>query len=148
MPWPTAVASGRSALVPTMGALHAGHASLMARARQEVGPDAPVVASIFVNPMQFAPGEDLDRYPRTFDADLEVCAEQGVDVVFAPSVEEVYPGGDPQVTRRPRAARRGAGGQVAARPTSTACSPSSPSSSAWSAPTSRCSARRTTSSSP
>ncbi len=85
-------------LVPTMGALHQGHAALLARARQEVGPGAPLVASIFVNPMQFAPGEDLDRYPRTFDADLEVCAEQGVDVVFAPSVEEVYPGGDPQVT--------------------------------------------------
>jgi pantoate--beta-alanine ligase len=91
----------RVALVPTMGALHAGHASLLARARQEVGPGAPVVASIFVNPLQFAPGEDLDRYPRTFDADLEVCAEQGVDVVFAPSVVEVYPGGDPQVTVDP-----------------------------------------------
>jgi pantoate--beta-alanine ligase len=89
------------ALVPTMGALHAGHAALLARARQEVGPDAPVVASIFVNPMQFAPGEDLDRYPRTFEADLRVCAEQGVDVVFAPSVDEVYPGGDPQVTVDP-----------------------------------------------
>ena len=89
--------AGPVALVPTMGALHAGHASLLARARHEVGPDAPVVASIFVNPMQFAPGEDLDRYPRTFDADLEMCAEQGVDIVFAPSVEEVYPGGDPQV---------------------------------------------------
>jgi pantoate--beta-alanine ligase len=80
-----------------MGALHAGHASLMARARHEVGPGAPVVASIFVNPMQFAPGEDLDRYPRSFDADLEMCAEHGVDIVFAPSVEEVYPGGEPQV---------------------------------------------------
>ena len=88
---------GPVALVPTMGALHAGHASLLARARHEVGPGAPVVASIFVNPMQFAPGEDLDRYPRTFDTDLEMCAEQGVDIVFAPSVEEVYPGGDPQV---------------------------------------------------
>src|SRR4051794_19293909 len=85
-------------LVPTMGALHAGHASLMERARKEVGSDAPVVVSIFVNPMQFAPGEDLDRYPRTFDADLAICGEQGVDVVFAPSVDEVYPGGDPQVT--------------------------------------------------
>jgi pantoate--beta-alanine ligase len=51
--------------------------------------------------MQFAPGEDLDRYPRTFDADLEVCAAQGVDVVFAPGVEEVYPGGEPQVTLEP-----------------------------------------------
>ena len=88
-------------LVPTMGALHAGHASLMERARKEVGSDAPVVVSIFVNPMQFAPGEDLDRYPRAFDADLAVCADQGVDVVFAPSVEEVYPGGEPQVTVEP-----------------------------------------------
>src|SRR5881227_2544770 len=77
-----------TALVPTMGALHTGHASLMERARKEVGAEAPVVVSIFVNPMQFAPGEDLDRYPRTFDSDLEVCAEQGVDVVFAPSVGE------------------------------------------------------------
>jgi pantoate--beta-alanine ligase len=90
-----------TALVPTMGALHAGHAALMERARAEIGPSAPLVASIFVNPMQFAPGEDLDRYPRTFEADLEVCAAQGVDVVFAPAVEEVYPGGDPQVTVDP-----------------------------------------------
>ena len=87
--------------VPTMGALHAGHASLMERARKEVGSDAPVVVSIFVNPMQFGAGEDLDRYPRTFDADLALCADQGVDVVFAPSVDEVYPGGDPQVTVDP-----------------------------------------------
>lgn len=87
--------------VPTMGALHAGHASLMERARKEVGSEAPVVVSVFVNPMQFAPGEDLDRYPRTFDADLALCAAQGVDVVFAPSVEEVYPGGDPQVSIDP-----------------------------------------------
>ncbi|MET0999123.1 MAG: pantoate--beta-alanine ligase [Marmoricola sp.] len=87
--------------VPTMGALHVGHASLMERARLEVGPESPVVVSIFVNPLQFAPGEDLDRYPRTFDADLEVCASQGVDVVFAPSVDEVYPDGDPQVTVTP-----------------------------------------------
>ena len=63
--------AGPVALVPTMGALHRGHAALMDRARAEVGPGAPVVASIFVNPMQFAPGEDLDRYPRTFEADLE-----------------------------------------------------------------------------
>jgi pantoate--beta-alanine ligase len=89
------------ALVPTMGALHAGHGALLDRARREVGPDAPVVVSIFVNPLQFAPGEDLERYPRTLDADLEVCAEHGVDVVFAPGVDEVYPGGDPQVTVAP-----------------------------------------------
>ncbi len=92
---------GRVGLVPTMGALHAGHAALLRRARAEVGPDAPVVASIFVNPMQFAPGEDLDRYPRTFAADLEVCAAQGVDIVFAPAVDDVYPSGSPQVTVDP-----------------------------------------------
>lgn len=81
----------RVALVPTMGALHDGHASLMRTAREATS--GPVVVSIFVNPMQFAPTEDLDRYPRTLDADLEVCAAEGVDVVFAPSVEEMYPGG-------------------------------------------------------
>ena len=80
----------RLAFVPTMGALHEGHASLMTRARQEIG-DGPLVVSIFVNPTQFAPGEDLDRYPRTLDADLEICAAQGVDIVFAPSVDEMYP---------------------------------------------------------
>lgn len=90
---------GRVALVPTMGALHAGHAELIRRARATA--DDAVVVSIFVNPLQFAPGEDLDRYPRTFDADLELCAGEGVDVVFAPSVEEVYPGGSPQVTLEP-----------------------------------------------
>ena len=88
-------------LVTTMGALHAGHAALLARARREVGPDAALVASIFVNPMQFGPGEDLERYPRTFEADLEVCAGQGVDIVFAPSVEEIYPDGEPQVSVDP-----------------------------------------------
>ena len=92
---------GRVALVPTMGALHEGHASLMRSAREQGSDADAVVVSIFVNPMQFAPGEDLDRYPRTFDADLEVCAGEGVDVVFAPSVEEVYPGGEPQVTLDP-----------------------------------------------
>ena len=80
-------------LVPTMGALHAGHASLMTEARRQVGETGRVVVSIFVNPLQFAPGEDLDRYPRTLDADLELCGAQGVDVVFAPQPEEVYPGG-------------------------------------------------------
>jgi pantoate--beta-alanine ligase len=94
-------AHGRVGFVPTMGALHAGHAALMRAARSRTGDGGAVVVSIFVNPMQFAPGEDLDRYPRTFDADLEVCATAGVDVVFAPSVEEVYPGGEPQVTLQP-----------------------------------------------
>jgi pantoate--beta-alanine ligase len=57
--------------------------------------------SVFVNPMQFGPGEDLDRYPRTFDADVELCDREGVDIVFAPTVDEVYPGGMPQVTVDP-----------------------------------------------
>jgi len=97
----TRAGGGRVALVPTMGALHAGHAALVDTAREVVGPGAAVVVSVFVNPLQFAPGEDLDRYPRTFDADLAVAAEQGADVVFAPTVAEVYPGGDPQVTVEP-----------------------------------------------
>ena len=88
------------ALVPTMGALHEGHASLMRVARERVG-EGPVVVSVFVNPLQFGEGEDLDRYPRTLDADLEVCEREGVDIVFAPAVDEVYPGGDPQVTVEP-----------------------------------------------
>ncbi|MCY7394949.1 MAG: pantoate--beta-alanine ligase [Nocardioides sp.] len=84
----------RVGLVPTMGALHEGHASLMHLARRHAG-DGPVVVSIFVNPLQFAPGEDLDRYPRTLPDDLEVCARAGVDVVFAPRVGEMYPHGVP-----------------------------------------------------
>ncbi len=91
-----AYAAQQVGFVPTMGALHAGHASLMHRARDAVG-SGPVVVSIFVNPTQFGPNEDLARYPRTLHADLEVCAAEGVDVVFAPDVTEVYPGGDPQV---------------------------------------------------
>jgi len=82
----------RVGLVPTMGAMHEGHASLLRVARDRVG-DGPVVASIFVNPLQFGAGEDLDRYPRTFEADLKVCEREGVDIVFAPEVDEVYPGG-------------------------------------------------------
>ena len=92
---------GRVALVPTMGALHAGHAALVDEARDRVEDTGAVVVSVFVNPLQFGAGEDLDRYPRTFDADLALCREHGADVVFAPSVDEVYPGGDPQVTVEP-----------------------------------------------
>lgn len=75
------------ALVPTMGALHEGHRSLMRLARSR---GAQVVVSIFVNPLQFGPAEDFSRYPRTFDADLAACAEEGVQVVFNPSPEEMY----------------------------------------------------------
>jgi pantoate--beta-alanine ligase len=96
-----AVGRTRVGFVPTMGALHAGHASLIRTARGALDAGSPVVVSIFVNPLQFGQGEDLDRYPRTFDADLELCAAEGVDVVFAPSVDEVYPGGQPQVTVDP-----------------------------------------------
>jgi pantoate--beta-alanine ligase len=77
-------------LVPTMGSLHEGHASLIRRAREEV---SRLVVSIFVNPAQFAPGEDLATYPRDEEGDLEICRRLGVDTVWAPSVEEVYPPG-------------------------------------------------------
>ncbi len=81
-------------LVPTMGALHEGHAQL---ARTAVAQNDVVVASIFVNPLQFGEGADLDRYPRTLEADLALLDAEGVDLAFAPSVEEVYPGGAPLV---------------------------------------------------
>ena len=77
-------------LVPTMGALHAGHASLLRAARAQCD---LVVASLFVNPLQFAPNEDLDRYPRTFDADCALLESEGVDALFAPSPAEMYPPG-------------------------------------------------------
>ena len=92
---------GEIGFVPTMGALHDGHASLLTRARSEVGESGAVVASIFVNPLQFGVGEDLDRYPRTLEADLMICADHGVDVVFVPDVTQVYPDGDPEVTINP-----------------------------------------------
>lgn len=93
----TALAGARSAgkrvaLVPTMGNLHAGHVALMQRARREAD---FVVASIFVNPLQFGPGEDFHRYPRSLDSDLARLEEQGVDVAFAPTVEVIYPSGYP-----------------------------------------------------
>jgi len=92
---PRRAAGARVAFVPTMGALHRGHLALMERARAEVGPDGVLVVSIFVNPLQFGPNEDLDRYPRTLEDDLVGCAGAGVDVVFTPSVDEVYPNGVP-----------------------------------------------------
>lgn len=77
-------------LVPTMGALHEGHFSLVCAAKRTC---SPVVVSIFVNPKQFGPAEDLKKYPRTFEADREALANLGVDVLFAPSAEEMYPAG-------------------------------------------------------
>ncbi|GAA3656002.1 pantoate--beta-alanine ligase [Nocardioides ginsengisoli] len=87
--------TGPVVFVPTMGALHEGHATLMRIARERAGAEGTVVLSIFVNPLQFGPDEDLDRYPRTFDADLELAGAEGVDVVFAPTVAEMYPDGVP-----------------------------------------------------
>jgi pantoate--beta-alanine ligase len=92
LPELTAALAGRDdvALVPTMGALHGGHRALLRAAR---APSATVVMSLFVNPSQFGPGEDFTRYPRDEEADLAVADAEGVDVVFAPGAETVYPGG-------------------------------------------------------
>jgi len=83
----------RVGFVPTMGYLHAGHLSLVKRARQAVGKKGVVVVSIYVNPTQFAPTEDLAKYPRDLKRDLKLCREAGVDVVFTPSDAEMYPVG-------------------------------------------------------
>jgi len=83
-------AGQRVGLVPTMGALHAGHLSLMDRAREMCD---TVIVSVFLNPTQFGSGEDLDRYPRDLAADAELAFTRGVDIIFAPEPEEIYPGG-------------------------------------------------------
>ncbi len=86
------------ALVPTMGYLHEGHLSLLDRARTEAD---RVVLSVFVNPLQFGPAEDLESYPRDLERDRRLAAERGADVVFAPPVEAMYPDGGPRVTVDP-----------------------------------------------
>jgi len=101
---------GRVAVVMTMGALHAGHAELLRQARAQAD---SVVVTIFVNPLQFGAGEDLDRYPRTVEADLALAAEAGADLVFAPTLDVVYPE-PPQV--RVSAGRLGALLEGASRP--------------------------------
>ena len=82
------------AVVMTMGALHEGHATLIRRARENAH---HVIVTIFLNPLQFGPKEDLSKYPRTFDGDMDICRLVGVDVVFAPTPDVVYPEGDPGV---------------------------------------------------
>lgn len=90
--------TGRVGVVMTMGALHAGHAALLRAARVECD---HVLATIFVNPLQFGPSEDLARYPRTLDADMTLMRSLGVDAVFVPSVAEMYPAGSPEVRVAP-----------------------------------------------
>jgi pantoate--beta-alanine ligase len=87
-------------LVPTMGALHDGHRSPLRLARELAGPGGSVLVSIFVNPLQFGPAEDFDRYPRPLEHDLAVCASEQVEAVFAPSAGEMYPV-QPMVTVNP-----------------------------------------------
>jgi pantoate--beta-alanine ligase len=85
------------AFVPTMGNLHEGHLALVRQARAAVGAGVPVVASIFVNRLQFAPHEDFDSYPRTFERDCELLQREGCDLVFAPDEAELYP--EPQTVK-------------------------------------------------
>jgi pantoate--beta-alanine ligase len=96
---------GPVVLVPTMGALHDGHRALLRLARDQAGPGGAVLVSIFVNPLQFGPGEDFNRYPRLLEQDLAVCAEEGVSAVFCPDRLQMYPT-EPLVTVNPGPAGR------------------------------------------
>jgi len=87
-------------LVPTMGALHDGHRSPLRLARELAGQGGSVLVSVFVNPLQFGPGEDFERYPRSLEQDLAVCAEEGVSAVFSPDRAQIYPA-EPMVTVNP-----------------------------------------------
>jgi len=90
--------TGTVGVVMTMGALHSGHETLLRAAREQAD---NVVVTIFVNPLQFGPDEDFDRYPRPLDEDLEICRRAGAAVVFAPAVPELYPQGQPRVWVNP-----------------------------------------------
>jgi pantoate--beta-alanine ligase len=103
--------SGTVAVVMTMGALHAGHVELVRQARKRAD---RVIVTIFLNPLQFGPGEDLAKYPRKLDEDLALCREEGVDLVFHPSPDVVYPDGEPGV--RVTAGQLGAKLEGASRP--------------------------------
>lgn len=133
----------RIGFVPTMGNLHSGHAALVTKAAQRAD---FVVASIFVNPLQFGANEDLDKYPRTLAADQERLLQAGCNLLFAPSVEEMYPDGMSVQTRvsvphLPKACAAPAGPVI-----SKAWPPWSASCSTWSSPTLPCSVKRTSSS--
>lgn len=89
--WSTINKGARCVFVPTMGALHEGHAALIRAAREIAGQNGNVAVSIFVNPLQFGPGEDFSKYPRTLIEDLALCRDNGADMIFAPKAEELYP---------------------------------------------------------
>ncbi len=89
--WSTINRGTRCAFVPTMGALHEGHAALVRAAREIAGPSGNVVVSIFVNPLQFGPGEDFTNYPRTLIEDLAICRDNGADAIFVPKADELCP---------------------------------------------------------
>ena len=82
----------KTAFVPTMGCLHEGHLALVKLARKHAGPTGIVAVSIYVNPAQFGPGEDFEKYPRVLEKDSALCAKAGADLLFAPTDEEMYPG--------------------------------------------------------
>lgn len=89
--WSAVNKGPRRVFVPTMGALHQGHAALIHAAREIAGQSGNVIVSIFVNPTQFGPNEDFEKYPRTLVEDLAICRDYGADMIFAPKVEEIYP---------------------------------------------------------
>ena len=89
--WGTINKGTRCIFVPTMGAMHEGHAALIRAAREIAGQNGNVAVSIFVNPLQFGPGEDFEKYPRTLIEDLGICRDNGADMIFAPKADEIYP---------------------------------------------------------